>query len=244
MNYIKMIQSLTPPFLQRSVRRVMGGCETTSSPIIVTDPSIGSFSQYHEDLIIDAILGCSQEGFYIDVGANHPQLLNNTKRFYDKGWRGVNIEPNPTLFNLLQQERINDINLNVGLGKEKGEMYFYLLDPDSLSTFNLKTAESAIESLGARLVSRLLIDVNTLKDVLESYISEQSIDFMSIDVEGYEEEVIAGGDWHKFRPKLLLMEINQRGKELIDSMQQKDYRLIYSNGTNGIFIDDKANVIK
>jgi len=239
MDWINTIQRLTPPLLQESVRHVKGGCQIGGSPLIMTAPSIGSYSQYHEDLIIDAILGCHKEGFYIDVGANHPQILSNTKRFYDKGWRGVNIEPNPTMFGLLQEERKNDVNLNIGLGREKGERDFFLLDPDTLSSFNPLAVKKMLRSPGIRLVSTSHIEVNTLDDVCERYTSGRTIDFMSLDVEGCEDEVIAGGDWQKFRPRLLLMEINQRGEGLIETLQKIGYRLVFSNGTNGIFMDDE-----
>jgi len=88
-------------------------------------------------------------------------------------------------------------------------------------------------------VSTSHIEVNTLDDVCERYASGRTIDFMSLDVEGCEDEVIAGGDWQKFRPRLLLMEINQRGEGLIETLQKIGYRLVFSNGTNGIFMDDE-----
>ncbi len=203
------------------------------------DSSIGSFSQVHEDLIVDSILGYKKNGFYVDVGANHPSLLNNTKRFYDRGWRGVNIEPNPTMFNLLQNERKDDININMGVGNRTGKMNYYLLDPDVLSTFNPKAARKAISSRGAVLKNEQPIRISTLKDILGSLTIDRSIDFMSIDVEGFEKEVIAGGDWQHYRPRLILLEISQRGKELIKIMQGTNYRLVFANGINGIFVDNE-----
>jgi len=239
MSWFNIYEAIAPPLLRKSIRRVMSGCKEPAPPTYMIDPSIGSFSQYQEDLIIDSILGCKKEGFYVDVGANHPQLLSNTKRFYDKGWIGINIEPNPLMFDLLQKERKNDINLNIGVGNEKREMQYFLLDPDQLSTFNSQAAKRSIESRRATLEKIMTVPVSTLGEVLDSYAAGRSIDFMSIDVEGFEEEVIAGGDWKRFRPSLLMMEIAHSSNSLFDIMRRINYRLVYANGLNGIFIDDE-----
>ena len=236
-----MIERLIPPILQESVIRIKRNRQMLT-PGIMTDPSIKSYSQFHEDLVIDAILGCPEKGFYIDIGANHPAILSNTKRFYDKGWRGVNIEPNPSMFKLLQEERKEDINLNIGLGRQRGKLDFYLLDPDTLSSFSPAAVKRMVKSREARLVSTSHIEVESLSDVCERYASGRTIDFMSIDVEGSEDEVIAGGDWHRFRPKLLLSEIYYTGEKSIEILRREEYRLVFSNGTNGIFMDERIEL--
>lgn len=211
----------------------------TLTSVMFGPPNSRNIFTFQEDLIVDSILGCKKEGFYVDVGANHPKILSNTKRFYDRGWSGINIEPNPTIFDLLQKERKNDINLNVGIGNEKGEMKYYLLAPDQLSTFDHRAAQESIRSRKAILEKTLTVPVSTLTEVLESHAKDRFIDFMSIDVEGFEEEVIAGGDWRRFRPGLLMLEINQNGEVILKMMREMNYRLIYANGLNGIFIDDE-----
>src|SRR5579864_1383027 len=80
-----------------------------------------SYSQYKEDLWIDRMLGYKKNGFYIDIGASDPNYLNNTKKFYEKGWKGLNVEPNPSTFRKLKEDRDRDINLNVGVGLNPGE---------------------------------------------------------------------------------------------------------------------------
>lgn len=60
-----------------------------------------SFSQYGEDLIIDSLLHNKHRGFYVDVGAYDPHRISNTKRFYLKGWKGINIEPDESNFQSL-----------------------------------------------------------------------------------------------------------------------------------------------
>jgi FkbM family methyltransferase len=230
---------MIPPVFQDAIR-IIDGSESDRSRIVMVDPIIKSYGQYNEDLIIDAILGCKKEGFYVDVGANHPNVLSNTKRFYDRGWHGVNIEPNPLMFALLQKERKNDVNLNIGLGKENGEIEFYLLDPDTLSTFSKSSAIRMTKQPEYKIVSVSKVKVMSLKEVLETHASGKQIDFMSIDVEGFEAEVIGGGDWEKFRPHLIMMEINQKGETTVEMLKKVDYRLVFANGTNGIFLDNRS----
>src|SRR5512138_2270277 len=100
-----------------------------------------SYSQKGEDLVIDKVLGKKKNGFYIDVGANDPVLISNTYRFYKKGWTGINIEPNPLLFKKLAAARNRDINLNIGIAEDKGEMTFFSFFPNTQSTFSEQQAE-------------------------------------------------------------------------------------------------------
>ena len=89
---------------------------------------------------MDALLNCKPSGFYVDIGANDPQLLSNTQRFYKKGWTGINIEPNIIQYKKFIEMRPNDINLNVGIGSSNKEMDFYILTADTLSTFDKEEA--------------------------------------------------------------------------------------------------------
>ena len=84
-----------------------------------------SFSQYGEDVIIDRLLCHKKRGFYIDIGANHPDRFSNTKRFYVKGWSGINIEPNPIIFKKFAK-RTRDVNLNIGIGGGESTIGFLL----------------------------------------------------------------------------------------------------------------------
>jgi FkbM family methyltransferase len=95
-----------------------------------------SFAQNQEDLLLDRALG-KPNGFYVDVGANDPEIDSVTKLFYDRGWRGINIEPNPVPFRRLAARRPRDINLNVGASNTAGELTFYTVpEGDGWSTFN------------------------------------------------------------------------------------------------------------
>lgn len=161
--------------------------------------------QCGEDLILEALLPYKKNGFYVDVGANHPIKFNNTHLFYKKGWSGINIEPNNSrmwIFNLLRKR---DINLNVGIGKETSEIDFYVFKESTLSTFE-KSASEEYQKMGHALKKVIKIQILPLKEILQKYASQKEIDILSIDTEGFDMEVLESNDWNKFRPRFLIIE--------------------------------------
>ena len=194
-----------------------------------------SYSQYGEDLVLDKLLANKQSGVYVDIGANDPNILSNTKKFYLKGWRGVNVEPDSTNFQKLLIHRSNDKNLNLGAGPY-GELIFYKLSADTLSTFSEQTALEA-EKSGYKIISKTKIAVKPLKDIIEETLGNTQIDFLSLDVEGFEVSVLKTNDWSRFRPSLIVVEINRNKKEIYDYLLDQNYKEIYTNGTNAIFAD-------
>ena len=104
-----------------------------------------SYSQLDEDLVADRLLGRKDSGFYVDVGANDPSRLNNTMRFYQRGWRGISIEPNQECFSRLDKKRPLDINLNIGVSDTSGTLEFYRFFPDTLSTFSKSEADRYVK---------------------------------------------------------------------------------------------------
>ena len=95
-----------------------------------------SYAQNREDIILSAFFPDLNDGFYVDVGANHPISDSVTKLFYDKGWRGINIEPIKSLHKKLEKDRPEDINLAVGVSSKNGTAKFSEFDIDGLSTFS------------------------------------------------------------------------------------------------------------
>ncbi|SRR5258706_2298030 len=206
----------------------------------------GSFSQKGEDLVIERIVGSKKRGFYIDVGANNPNIFNNTKRFYDKGWSGVNIEPNPVLIKEFQQKRVRDINLNIGIRKNPGTARFYEFEADGLSTFSKEEKDNYLK-LGYKLKQQLNVEVQSLKSIIGVY-GKSKIDFISIDTEGLDYEVLESNNWKKFRPTLVCIETGEfssiiKGKSsnkkyLIDKFMGKNgYGQVFTNGLNSLYKD-------
>jgi FkbM family methyltransferase len=198
---------------------------------------IKSYSQYGEDLLVDAILGCNPVGTYVDIGANNPTLFNNTKRFYERGWTGINIEPNPLRFPALSKDRTRDINLNIGISDNETTVPFYILAADMVSTLDKDVATRNCQDHDTSIQNIIDIPVSRLDTTLDAFLGRRKIDFMSIDVEGAEMLVLRGNDWNKYRPQAILIEIQDHSEDILDYLTARNYLPIMSNGTNAIFID-------
>lgn len=165
-----------------------------------------SYAQNCEDVLLNRIFPGGR-GFYVDVGANDPVHDSVTKHFYDRGWRGINVEPVPAKFDRLVKARDRDINLNLGVSdRETTLTFFEELGPSSaLSTFSAEQAEQ-LRRLGATLAERP-VRVTTLASILERHVPpDQGIEFLKIDAECHELQVIRGADWSRWRPRVLLIE--------------------------------------
>ncbi|WP_169975384.1 FkbM family methyltransferase [Tautonia rosea] len=169
-----------------------------------------SYAQNAEDVLLNRVFAGRNQGFYIDVGAHDPIHNSVTKHFYEQGWSGINIEPEQEteLFDRLQKDRPRDINMNLGLSNQDRTLTFYqTLSAPGWSTFSpAQGAEMA--RWGFEFVERS-IPVTTLARVCEQHVLPgQEIDFLKVDAESHEREVIEGGDWNRWRPVIVLVEDN------------------------------------
>ncbi|MGL5926539.1 FkbM family methyltransferase [Chroococcidiopsis sp.] len=173
----------------------------------ITDNYVNkSYSQEGEDLILSKIFERRQNGFYIDVGAHHPKRFSNTYLFYQKGWNGINIDAMPGSMNLFKTQRSRDINIEAAIAKEKTEMSFFMFDEPALNTFDKNLASERIAH-GWKLLKEQSAIAVPLKEILSSnFLFHKKIDFMSIDVEGLDLEVLYSNDWQAFKPEYILIE--------------------------------------
>jgi FkbM family methyltransferase len=173
-----------------------------------------TYSQNFEDVMLARLFQGQETGFYVDVGAWHPELLSVTKHFYDSGWTGINLEPIARQHELLQMHRPRDLNLNVAVGDKMGRMLFFeCIDHDALSTADASQAE-ALRNSGYDVRS-YEVDVVTLAS-LAPRIASRTIDFLKVDVEGLEERVLRGANWKKMRPRVLVIEATQPVVSILD----------------------------
>lgn len=210
-------------------------------------PAKTSWSQQGEDLIIDFIftwqLGCHQPS-YLEIGANHPFHLNNSYFFYKKGCRGVNVEPDTELVKLLNEKRPEDINLQMGIGKTEAEQDFYVMSQSTLNTFDKPTAEEYTRDpqFGfPTIVGVKKIRVQPVNVLLEKYFSNTKNYFLSIDVEGWDFEILSSIDFDRFRPTVICVETNRfAGKDVssyVRLLKDANYLLYADTGINSIFLD-------
>ena len=199
-----------------------------------------SYSANFEDVILHRIFGGQAEGFYVDVGAAHPLMENDTKALYDRGWTGVNIEPNPSLFAELARDRARDRNLTLALADAPGELDYFEVVGTGLST--LDPAEAARCAEAGREIVRHRVRTATLAEVLAEA-APAAIDLLKVDVEGFEERVLAGNDWARFRPRVVLVEATypetpRRRETGIEAMLGgHGYRRAYFDGLNDFYVE-------
>lgn len=181
-----------------------------------------SYSQVNEDNIIDWLTGYLDKGVYIDIGAFHPDKISNTKLFYERGWRGINIEPDTKAYRIFCEKRPLDINLNVGIGT--GEVDYYQHEGDI-------SGNTCVASLGKSRGLKHVRKIN-LKPLSEVFEENKItyVDFMSIDVETFENEVIRSNDWNKNKAGVICLE-----GYTYPYLEQFGYKKVFWDGSNSYY---------
>lgn len=165
------------------------------------------YSQEGEDILLDRLLDGQRSGFYVDVGAHHPSRFSNTFLFYLRGWRGVNIDADPEAIELFRRHRRRDINVAAGVSDAPGRLLYHRFDDAALNTFDAGLAAARVETGRYRELASEPVDVMRLDAILEHHLpSGTPIDFLSVDVEGLDLNVLRSNDWQKFRPRFVLAE--------------------------------------
>jgi FkbM family methyltransferase len=200
-----------------------------------------SYTRNFEDVILVRALGCIQQGFYVDVGASHPVGDSNTYALYGMGWRGIAIEPQPIFNADWQQHRPQDILVNAAIAHGQGEVTLYKpVEYGQAATINADFAKD-YERRGIAM-SAYPVAVHTLADVLGQLRPEGAIHLLSIDVEGAEAAVLAGMDWARFRPWLVVIESTMPGVPTHNYAQWEPYLLAqryefaYFDGVNRFYV--------
>ena len=200
------------------------------------------FSQEGEDIVFWKIINSQPKGFYVDVGAHHPQRLSNTHLLYLKGWRGINIDPLPGSKNIFDKIRPHDLNIECGISSRQGKLMYYKFEEPLLNTFSENLMLEYI-SKGNIMVDSQQINTFTLSSILNEQLPVgMKIDLLTVDVEGLDIEVLMSNDWAKFRPQYIIVEDlgSYSLKDLMDSdvynfLASKDYEAISKLHNSVIF---------
>ena len=209
--------------------------------------AIVSYAQTHEDVLLWRALHNVHRGFYIDIGAHDPTLLSVTRAFYDHGWRGINVEPDPLYAEKLRKERPRDVTLEVALSHSPGMATLYEFGDTGLSTLTKEIADGHMAA-GFKATERR-IPVTTLAAVLDD-LGDQQVHFLKIDVEGYERQVLRGADFAKVRPWIVLLEA-VRPMTTVASygsweplLLEAGYEYAYFDGLNRYYIAQEHSSLK
>lgn len=163
-----------------------------------------SYSQNAEDVRLWRVFGAVDSGLYVDIGAGDPTEYSVTKLFYDRGWSGINVEPGPA-FPELAAARSRDVNLNIAIALEEGTRDFWVSSPHSgISTFYPGATRDALPE--GFVYQKVSVECVPLRRILEKHLNGRPIDFMTVDVEGAEGEVIRSIDFETTRPTVLVVE--------------------------------------
>lgn len=201
--------------------------------------SFVSYAQNFEDVMLWRALKEVKEGFYIDVGANDPSLYSVTKSFYDRNWKGLNLEPVGQFYEKLCLERPRDINLQLGAGENQGKLSFFDIPNTGLATTDPDVA--AQHRNAGWSVNEVKIPIRPLRDICEEY-AEDEIHFLKVDVEGAERSVLLGMDFSKYRPWIVVVEAtrpmsSETAHEAWEPLLlEADYDFVYFDGLNRFYI--------
>ncbi|MDA9768698.1 FkbM family methyltransferase [Flavobacteriaceae bacterium] len=221
------ISEFTPPVYYRLKNQFNIVKKEKLEPYI--HENLNSLSQFQEDILLDNFFNYKEKGFYIDVGASDPFFNSNTFRFYNRDWVGINIEPGVQEYERFVKERPKDINLNLAISKNNGKSKLYNFGKDSsISTLNKELSDG---------LNYTIVITQTLKWIFENYVNDKEVDFISIDAEGIDLEVLQSNDWTLYRPKIVLVECNINANKIIKFMDSKNYLLVFNNYINAIFLD-------
>lgn len=206
-----------------------------------------SYSQEGEDMILKRLFEGQQKGFYVDVGAHHPRRFSNTYFFYKKGWAGINIEPNPDAFRKFESDRNRDINLQIGISDKRENLVYYMFDESALNTFDENIVKSRLSTTNYKLEKKIEVAVERLDYILNKFLPfGQIIDFLSVDVEGFDLSVLKSNDWKLYRPKYVLAEalgmslIASINSDIFTYMESHGYELIAKTYNTLIFCENQA----
>ncbi|MBC7573925.1 MAG: FkbM family methyltransferase [Herminiimonas sp.] len=202
-----------------------------------------SYSQNREDVLLWRALHHVSRGFYVDVGANDPNDDSVTKAFYDRGWHGINIEPLPEHMQRLRELRPHDINLEMAAGAADGELALF----DVPAVRGWATSAPQIAQLHrdqGHVVEASTVPVRRLSAICDEWVSGE-IHFLKIDVEGFEAEVIAGMDFERWRPWVVVVEATLPGSKVSShagwepALLRSRYRLVHFDGLNRFYLADE-----
>ncbi|MHB8494837.1 MAG: FkbM family methyltransferase [Casimicrobiaceae bacterium] len=196
-----------------------------------------TYAQNFEDVILARAFGDCRDGFYVDVGACFPDVASVTRHFYERGWSGINVEPMNEPYQRLSRDRPRDLNIRAAIGGYTGEIAIF---PGP----SIGESSALRRDAGAQAI---MVPCLTLAELCTLHVT-RTIDFLKVDVEGLELDVIRGGDWTNHRPRVVVIEVSRPWSRerrpdaaIIDTfLREQGYSEVYYDGLNAFYVANEA----
>ena len=172
-----------------------------------------SYSDQGEDVVLDRVLWhvakhkWDKPGFYLDIGAHHPTKGSVTKRLYDRGWRGVCVDMDQNSIDLFAEQRPEDIAVRAAAAETDGELTGYYV-ASGTSLFHTCDPVEAERLRGKYEVREERVPALSATSIMDLHAPGKSVDFLNIDVQRLEMDVLQGIDFTRYAPKVLAVEIH------------------------------------
>lgn len=214
-------------------------------PIVIRE--YNTYSQAGEDAILAFLFADKKMSkvSYLDIGTNTPDYCNNTYLLYKKGHRGVCVEADKTLIPIIKEVRADDKIINAGVAvSTQLEADFYIFDIKGLNTFDKKEVEKRQASGTFHVMQVVKVPLISINDIIKDYF-ESYPDFISIDIEGLDLEVLKSLDFNKYPVPVICVEtcefsenhVRPKDNSISDFILSKGYVVYADTYINTIFVD-------
>lgn len=181
-----------------------------------------SFGQCAEDVwLLQALragkVPWANSGFFVDIGANHPVVFSATYLLYKAGWNGLTVEPIPSLCALHRKFRPRDICLNMGVAAVREKRRFWETAPDLFSSFSKAEAQNAKDNGLCTILREGDIWVDTPSSILRHVPHGTRVNYLTIDTEGLDAEILGRWPWDLSRPDVISCEALAQGDRRLEA---------------------------
>jgi hypothetical protein len=194
------------------------------------------------DCLLLSIFRDVEKGFYIDVGANHPEIISNTYAFYLKGWSGICIDGNVQLATQWKSKRPNDHFLTKLLSDKIKDVEYTIYPDNTISTINQDSKLRYDQRFKSSDIIIQSVQTDTLQNIIDNFCIIDEIHLLSVDIEGEELNALRGLDFEKNAPGVVVVEIknlslyNLKENDVFNFLMSKGYVMICKLLLDAVFV--------